>query len=157
MSFQIIALPESEFSHYFSLSDQELEQHKAKRIVVKDKPGVPCRVTLDDAEVGESVLLINYQHQVNGGAYQASHAIFVRENQRQAKLGVGVVPESIQQRLISARAFDSAHDMIAADVVDGQDLATKLNEMLADNAVSYIHLHNAKPGCYAAKVVRADS
>ncbi len=45
--------------------------------------------------------------------------------------------------------------MIAADVVDGEELQNTIETFFADTEVDYIHLHNAKPGCFAAKVTRA--
>jgi hypothetical protein len=154
MVFQIIALHHQQFEDYFLMTDQELSEHRAKRISVENKPGYPCRVSLQDAEVGERILLINYQHQEKGGPYQASHAIFVRENQPQAELEADFVPESIRQRVISLRAFNVDHDMIGADICDGDVISPVLNQMFENSDVSYIHLHNAKPGCFAAKVVR---
>jgi hypothetical protein len=46
--------------------------------------------------------------------------------------------------------------MVGADVVDGELLEFAITRLLADPAVDYLHLHNAKPGCYAARVDRAD-
>ena len=155
MSFQINALPESLFSEFFTLSDAQLAQRSSRRMVVDAKPGFPCRVSLADAEIGETVILLNYEHQANDTPYRASHAIFVRKGAKQSVPEPGVVPEFLKIRLLSVRAFDSSHHMIAADVVDGQHLETAINELFSDPNVEYLHLHNAKPGCYNASVVRA--
>jgi hypothetical protein len=45
--------------------------------------------------------------------------------------------------------------MIAADVIDGEELHNSIETFFANTQVDYIHLHNAKPGCFAAKVTRA--
>ena len=84
-----------------------------------------------------------------------STAIFVRDQAEQAFPAIGEVPEVLTTRLISIRAFDNKHYMIAADVVDGARLAETIPAMLDDPAVDYWHLHNAKRGCYAARVTRA--
>jgi hypothetical protein len=60
----------------------------------------------------------------------------------------------IASRLISVRGFNARDRILGADVVDGADLRDILNEMLSDKDVDYIHLHNAKQGCFAAKVTR---
>ena len=156
MSFQIHALPAAGFAPLFALSDSELAKRRATRMVVDAMPGYPCRVSLVDAAIGETVILINYQHQANESPYRASHAIFVREHAEQAFPAAGTVPDLLKRRLISMRAFDKRHHMIDADVVDGRRLAESIPAMLQDPGVAYLHLHNAKPGCFAAEVRRAD-
>ena len=65
-----------------------------------------------------------------------------------------MVPEFFETRLISIRAFDEKHYMLAADVVEGLRLTESIPAMLQDPKVSYLHLHNAKRGCFAARVTR---
>ena len=155
MGFQISALDVAQFSHLFNLADHELAARGVQRMVVTDNPGFPCRVSLRDAEVGETVLLMNYEHLDAATPYRASHAIFVGEGASPAALNRNEIPESIRNRLISVRAFDAAGMMRDADVVEGEALAPVLQEMFADQAVDFLHLHNAKRGCYAARVDRA--
>lgn len=155
MSFQIHALPAARFEPLFALPDHELAKRRATRMVADHKPGFPCRVSLADAEVGETVLLLNFEHQPADSPYRAAHAIFVRQGAEQAFPAVGEVPEVLASRLISIRAFDHRHYMTGADVVDGIRLAEAIPPFLDDPAVAYLHLHNARPGCYAARVTRA--
>jgi hypothetical protein len=156
MGFQIHSLPAEDFAHMFTLSDSELAKISACRQVVQSKPGTPCRVSMADAEVGETVILLNYEHQPANSPYKASHAIFVREDAPQAKLAVGEVPEVLRSRLISIRLFDRNHMMIDADVMHGENLAEAITKAFESEQVSYAHLHNAKPGCFAAAVTRAE-
>jgi hypothetical protein len=154
MSFQIHALPAEQFHPLFRMSEQELAGVQATRMVVDAKPGYPCRVSLADAEVGETILLVNHEHQPGDTPYRSTHAIFVRENASQAFPQRGEVPESLTTRLISVRAFDDRHYMVNADVVEGTDLGEVIPTMFGDPAVAYLHLHNARPGCFAARVTR---
>jgi hypothetical protein len=155
MTFRIHALPYEPFAPLFELSEVDLPKAGAARVVVNAKPGFPCRVSLADAEPGETVILVNFEHQPENTPYRASHAIFVRENAKQAYPEVGEVPEVLRSRLISIRAFDARHFMLAADVVEGSTLREAIPKMLRNPDVSYLHLHNAKPGCFAASVTRA--
>jgi hypothetical protein len=155
MSFQIHALPESLFAPLFAMSDEELGVRCARRVVV-DGPGFPCRVSLEDAAVGETVILTNYEHQPEASPFRASHAVYVRDGVKSAAPVVGAVPKAIRSRLISVRGFDDAHDIAAADVVEGRALGDAIEAMFADPKVRYLHLHYAKPGCYAARVTRAE-
>ncbi|MEM9477413.1 MAG: DUF1203 domain-containing protein [Pseudomonadota bacterium] len=155
MTFQITPLPREDFAHLFGLSDAELSQHNAVRKTVTAKPGTPCRISMTDAEIGETVLLVNYEHQPEESPYRASHAVFVSENANPAQIEPGDVPEVLASRLISLRCFSGDHMMISADVVDGEDLSEAITTAFANAEVAYIHLHNAKPGCFAASVHRA--
>lgn len=156
MNFQIKALPETKFASLFEMTDAELAQHQACRQIVSAKPGTPCRVSLADAEIGETAILLNYAHQPEENPYQATHAIFVREGAKQAKIAMNEVPEVIRSRLISMRLFNNKHMMVDADVGTGDTLSEMISKAFENTEIDYIHLHYAKPGCFAASVERAN-
>lgn len=155
MTFRITGLPLSEFSPLFELSDEELARHAAVRRIADQRPGFPCRVSLQDAEPGESVILLNYEHLPVTSPYRSRHAIYVREAAQEAILAADQVPELLRIRLLSLRAFDREGMMRAADVVDGNAIEPVIEQMLAAPKIEYLHVHNAKPGCYVARVERA--
>ena len=62
MPFQIHALPKAQFEDLFDLHDVELERRGMLRVTADSEPGYPCRVSLQDAKVGEELILLNYQH-----------------------------------------------------------------------------------------------
>jgi len=155
MSFQITGLPATQFSPLFALSDEELRARNAARLMADRRPGFPCRVSLRDADPGETVLLLNYEHLPVATPYRSRHAIFVRKDAVDARLSVNEIPEVLQTRLLSLRAYDHVGMMVDADVLSGHELASALHRMLDQEAVAYIHVHNAKPGCFAARVDRA--
>jgi hypothetical protein len=155
MNFQITGLPAARFQPLFALSDAELALHHAVRRVADHKPGFPCRVSLQDAEPGETVLLINYEHLAVASPYRSRHAIYVRQEARDAHLAVNEIPQVLQTRLLSLRAFDEAGMMVEADVMPGTALAPAIEQMLSLTKVAYLHVHNAKYGCFAARVDRA--
>lgn len=152
MSFRIHALPREVFSRYFLMSDEELRVHGAVMRIVDKRPGFPCRVSLEDAQLGERVLLINYEHHASATPYRSCHAVYVREHAETAKCELGQVPELFRSRLMSVRAFDHEGMMVDADVVEGRNLEASIGRFLSGAAVHYLHLHYAKPGCYAARV-----
>ena len=155
MSFRISGLDVDQFSHLFGEDLETLSKSGVERMIVDNKPGYPCRVSLQDADIGDTVLLMNYEHQPALSPYRSSHAIFVREWADQTKPGRNEVPEMLRHRMISVRAFDSSGMMVDADIVDGRQLESMIDRMLAIESVSYLHLHNAKRGCYAARVDHA--
>ena len=148
-TFQLVGLSESTFHPLFALSDDALAARGARRVFADEDTGFPCRVSLVDAHVGEELILLAYEHQSAGSPYRAGGPIFVRRDARQAILQPGVVPPYVSRRLMSLRAYDATHMMIDADVVEGGEVAKKLGAMFADPAVAYIHLHNARRGCYS--------
>jgi len=136
------------------MSSDELAGVRATRMIADARPGYPCRVSLAEAEVGEAVILVNYEHQPADSPYRSTHAIFVREQAEQAFPGRGEVPEVLQTRLISVRAFGENHYMVNAEVVEGLHLREAISAMFRDPHVAYLHLHNARQGCFAARVTR---
>jgi hypothetical protein len=154
MSFQIKGLPAATFALLFNLPDTELEARAAVRVTADRHPGFPCRVSLRDARPGETLLLLNYEHLAVATPYRSRHAIFVRENATEAQLEVDEIPEVLRTRLLSLRSFDDAGMMIDADVMQGRELALAIDRMFESHRVQYLHVHNAKPGCFAARVER---
>lgn len=155
MSFRIRALPADDFADLSRLDHDALSARLIRRLVADEHPGYPCRVSLEDARLGETVFLLHFTHQIAATPFRASHAIYVREGALSAHPEVDEVPEMIRQRIISLRAFDGEGFMVNADVTDGEDVAEKIEAMLSDPASEYIHLHFAKQGCFAARADRA--
>ncbi len=154
MEFQVSGLPLDTFAALFGLSDFELAKRGIVRYTADKKPGFPCRVSLQDAEPGETLLLLNYEHLPVASPYRSRHAIFVRENAAEAHPPVSEIPEVLARRLLSLRSFDADGMMRSAEIVQGSDARPVIDEMLADAAVEYIHVHNAKRGCFAARIDR---
>jgi hypothetical protein len=155
MSFQVSGLSVAPFTRFFGLPAEELTKHDIVRQTANESPGFPCRVSLRDAEVGETLLLLNYEHLDVATPYRSRYAIFVREFAEEAKVGVNEIPTVLKRRLLSARAFDKQGMLLDADVTDGSEIAAVIERMLGNDKVDYVHLHNAKPGCFAARVDRA--
>jgi len=155
MTYRITGLPASEFSHLFGLDDDALAAHGAKRYIVDEHPRFPDRIELRDLEAGERALLLNYTHHAAATPYRSSHAIFVREGAVERYDRANEIPDVLRIRLLSVRAFDAAGMMIDADVLDGSELEAVIARFFARDDAAYLHVHNAKRGCFAARVDRA--
>ncbi len=154
-SFRFVALPFERFAPLFGKSDAELQAAGARRMLADEKPGYPCRVSLADAEVGESVLLLPFTHHDVSSPYRASGPIFVRSGARTATPAAGEIPAMFHHRLLSVRAYDGAAMLVGAEVVSGGELEAAIRTLFAGEGVSYLHIHNARPGCYNCRVERA--
>jgi hypothetical protein len=155
MTFQITGLPLSHFTPLFSLTDQELVAREAVRVVADGRSGYPCRVSLRDAEKGEVLILLSYEHLSVASPYRSRHAIYVRQAATDAALELDEVPSLFRSRLLSLRAFDGKGMMKDADVVPGTAIEKVIEQMFANEATEYVHVHYAKPGCFAVRVDRA--
>ena len=154
MKLRYLGISADPFREFFALSDDELARCGMRRMIVDAKPGFPCRVSLEDAEPGERVLLVNFEHQPVHSPYRANGPIFVRENAAAAYDGAEV-PPVLRTRLLSLRAYDADGMMVEADVVEGRDVELALEKLFARTDSAYVHIHNAKRGCFACRVERA--
>jgi hypothetical protein len=153
-SFRIVGLTLANFAPLFSLNETALAEKHAHRVVADKKPGFPCRVSLEDAEPGESLILFPFAHHSTDSPYRASGPIFVRENAKEAALGPNEVPETVRSRLLSVRAYDDNGMMPDAEVTEGSNLEAQIERFFANPRVSFLHLHNAGAGCYSCRVER---
>ena len=154
-TFMIHGLPLEPFAPLFAKSDAELAQLGVRRVVADSAPGYPCRVSLVDAEPGETLLLLHHVHHDVGGPYRASGPIYVRQSAAEHVPAPGEVPDYAARRLLSFRAYDSTGMLLEADVAEGRDLPAIVARMFADPEAGYIHAHNAKPGCFSCRIDRA--
>ncbi len=155
MTYRITGLPPAAFAHFANASDDEFAARGAIRVVAKSKPGYPCRVTLEDAEPGESLILLNHVSHDVATPYRSSYAIYVREGAAVAADYVDAVPPVFQGRPLGLRGFDAAGMLRTAALALPGEADEKIRTVFADPAIAYIHAHNAAHGCFAAKVERA--
>ena len=153
--FQIKALDDQAFSMLFHLDAAALAEMGIVRQIVDSKPGFPCRVSLQDAEVGDEVLLLPYAHHVSHSPYQASGPIYVRKGVPTAHLKPNEIPKMLEHRLLSVRGYNRTGMMLEATVVKGQQLRTSIFQLFERPEIVYAHIHNARPGCYNCLVERA--
>ncbi len=155
MSYQLRGLEPALFEKLFELDDAALAGRGMRRMRVDKPVGFPCRISLEDAPVGEDVLLLPFTHQDSRSPYRASGPIFVRQGRAQAARVVNELPAYLTLRPLSVRAYDTADEMVDAEVVDGREAATLIERYLARADVAYLHVHFARRGCYACRVDRA--
>jgi hypothetical protein len=126
-----------------------------RRVVADEFPGFPCRVSLVDAAPGETLILLSHVHHDVAGPYRGAGPIFVRQGAVQARPAPGEVPAQVSRRLLSLRAYDAAGMLRQGEVVEGRELPSLVARMFADLETAYLHVHNARPGCYSCRIDRA--
>ena len=129
--------------------------HTARTIVVDEADSYPCRRCLRDAEPGEIVVLLSYDPFVDGAdtPYRQPGPIFVHAGPCAYEPDRDV-PDQLARRLLSVRSFGHDHLMLGGVVVQGAELDATAGRLLDDEAVAYLHVHNAGAGCFAARIDR---
>lgn len=154
MSFTITGLSPQDFSHLFGLPDEALRARNIVRRTADNKPGFPCRITLEDADPGETLLLLNHQSHAAETPYASRYAIYVRESAAAASTYTDELPPIFLNRPIALRLFNADGMLVGADMGVNGDVKAKIEQALARPDVDYIHAHNAMHGCFAAEVRR---
>jgi hypothetical protein len=155
MSFIINGLDPKEFRPLYDLDDAALAARGVIAKAANSKPGFPCRISLEDAEPGERVLLLNYESHKAATPYRSSYAIYVRPNASAAAFR-DEVPPVMMKRPIALRIFSVGGMLIGADMGrDGPETKAKIEAIFENAAAAYIHAHNAMHGCFSAEIRRA--
>lgn len=155
MTYRISGLEPSQFAHLVGLSDEELQRHGAVRITANGQPSFPCRIQLDDAKAGETLLLVNHVSHEGNNPYRASHAIFVSESALEAASYEREIPPALDRRILSLRAFDGEGMMVDAALAQPGEADPVIRRMLANDAVDHVDAHTAIRGCFMARADRA--
>jgi hypothetical protein len=127
---------------------------------VESAHSAPCRVCLEDARVGEAVLLCAYSPFDRTVPYRTVGPVFVHAHRcapydASAHADRAGIPDALARRLLSVRAHDAHGTMLDCDVTEGRDLLALAARFLADPEVATLHVHHARAGCFACLVERA--
>lgn len=154
MSFVVTGLSAEPYTHLYGLSDQELNEYGVYRYAADISPGFPDRVEMRDAELGETLLLVNHASMDRDTPYKTSHAIFVLEGAQESYRSQNTIPQVMHRRLLSLRAFDASGMMLGAELAQGDAISDVADRFLDNPAVDSIHAHYALRGCYAGLIKR---
>jgi len=154
MSFIIRGLDPKRFEHLVGATDGFLNELGVLRRIADAKPGFPCRVSLEDAEPGDSVLLLNHESHSAPTPYRSAYAIFINESAREAAVYENEIPPVMRSRPISLRHFSRDGLLLGASLALRGDAREAICVAFDNPEISYIHAHNAAHGCFAAEVRR---
>ncbi|MCW3836518.1 DUF1203 domain-containing protein [Sphingomonas canadensis] len=154
MSYRIEGLAPARFAALFGLDEAALAERGVRRVTATHKPGFPCRITLEDAEPGEALLLLNHTDHDVATPYRNSYAIYVREGAARAAVVEDEPAPVFAGRPIALRGYDAAGNLAGALLAMAGEADARIRELFARPEVAYIHAHNAAHGCFAARVER---
>lgn len=154
MTYKITGLDPSSFAHFIGLSDEELDRQGAKRVTAAADRGFPCRVSLDDARAGETLILLHHVSHDVATPYRSAYAIYVRENAERPAVYEDRTPPVFEGRPLGLRGFGADGNLKNALLALPGEADEKIRALLDDPAIAYIDAHNAAHGCFAARIKR---
>lgn len=117
-------------------------------------PGYPCRQCLQDASVGDELILVSYDPFTTDSEYRSASPIFLHRTPCTPVPGGPDLPDQLTLRQLSVRSFDTDEMMIDAAVIDGSELGEAIAGFFDNEESHTIHVHNATRGCWAVAVDR---
>ena len=121
------------------------------------QPGFPCRVTLEDAAPGDSLLLLNHVSHDVATPFRSAYAIYVREGATDAPEHVDEAPAFLDHRTLGLRGFDCDGMLRRASVAGPGEADRSIRDLFAHDEVAYIDVHNAGAGCFLVRAERFDA
>lgn len=154
MAYRIQGLARESFLPLFGMDDAELAARNARRVTADSDAGFPCRIGLDDARIGESLILLNFASHDVPTPFRTTYAIYVRENAGEPPCFVDAMPPCLDRRTLGLRGFDAAGMLRAATLAMPGEADRAARALLGTPEVASIHAHNATHGCFLALIER---
>ncbi|MET1111688.1 MAG: DUF1203 domain-containing protein [Allosphingosinicella sp.] len=154
MTYRIEGLERGAYAGLLGLNEDDLAGRGALRVMADSKPGFPCRVTLEDAEPGESLILFNHVSHDVPTPFRSAYAIYVREKAGTPARFVDQPAPVFAGRALGLRGFDSEGMLRGALLALPGEADAKIRALFDRPEIATIHAHNAAAGCFAAKIVR---
>ena len=155
MTYSITGLDPAQFADLADLDDDALAARNVRRVTATAKPGYPCRITLEDAEPGETLFLLNHVSHDVATPYRSAYAIYVRAGATASARTVDALPPVMEGRPLSLRGFDAEGMLQDARLALPGQTDAAIRALFDLPTIAYIDAHNAAHGCFAARVERA--
>jgi hypothetical protein len=154
MVYRIEGIEAEAYRGLLGLDDAALALRNARRVTADSKPGFPCRVTLEDAEPGESLILMNHVSHDVPTPFRSAYAIYVRENATGSACYIDEPPPVFSGRALGLRGFDGDGMLRGASLAMPGEADVQIRALFDRPEIETIHAHNAAAGCFAARIVR---
>lgn len=154
MAYRIRGLDPAQFADRFVMEPAALAASLSQRLTVGPDGYHPCRVSLEDAAPGEEILLTNFTNHAVDTPYRNTFAIYVRRKADRAAEFVDSLPPVLRARPIALRGYTSGGLLHRAALALEDDVDAAVRDLLKDGDIAYIDAHNAKHGCFAARIER---
>lgn len=154
MTYKITGLSPQLAKQFEVATAEELSALGAVQMTATSKPGFPCRISLEDAEVGEKVILFHHTSHDVDSPYRSSYAIFARTGLTASAQFTDTVPPVFKGRPLGMRAFGEDAMLKTAILALSGEADRSIRALFERDEVAYIDVHNAAHGCFVARVER---
>jgi len=115
--------------------------------------GYPCRHCLRWAQPGERMVLFPFAAIAPDRPYSESGPIFVHAEQCERYAITHEFPSEFRKNRV-IRAYNSQHEIIAAEVANGEGPEPVIERFLQKPETAFVHVRSASHGCYTMEVER---
>ena len=123
-------------------------------VITADSPnGYPCRHCLRWAQPGERMILFPFAAIAPGRPYSESGPIFVHTEPCDRYATTHEFPPEFRNGRV-IRAYNSKHEIIAAEVANGEGPEPVIERFLQRSETAFVHVRSASHGCYTMEVER---
>ena len=124
------------------------------RVVTADSPrGYPCRHCLRWAQAGERMILFPFSAIPPCRPYSESGPIFVHAEACERYRATEEFPAAFREGRV-LRAYNSRHDLIAAEVANGAGPEAVIERFLQKPETAFVHVRSVSHGCYTMEIER---
>lgn len=121
-------------------------------VVTAESPnGYPCRHCLRWAQPGERMILFPFAAIAPGRPYSESGPIFVHAEWCERYAITHEFPPAFRKGRV-IRAYNSQHEIIAAEVANGEGPEPVIERFLQKPETAFVHVRSASHGCYTMEV-----
>jgi hypothetical protein len=123
-------------------------------IIIADSPrGYPCRHCLRWAQPGEHMILFPFAAIPSGRPYSESGPILVHTEPCERYAATQEFPADFREGRV-LRGYNSAHDMIDAEVVNGSEPEAVIEKLLQNPETVFVDARSVTRGCYTFRIER---
>lgn len=123
-------------------------------VIMADSPsGFPCRHCLRWAKSGERMILFPYASVPPGHPYSESGPIFVHGERCERYSATREYPADFRKGRVF-RAYNANHDMIDAEVANGDAPEGVIEKLLENPETAFVHARSVTRGCYTFGIER---
>jgi len=153
MTYRIEGLAPEAFASLFSMTDGELGERNARRVIADSPTAYPCRVSLRDAAPGEELLLLNHVSHDVPTPFRTAYAIYVGKGAEAASF-TDETPAYLDSRTLGLRGFDADGMLKGGLLAMPGEADARIRELFERPEIVSIHAHNAAVGCFLARIER---
>jgi hypothetical protein len=122
--------------------------------VTADSPrGAPCRHCLQWAQSGERMILFPFAAIAPGRPYSESGPIFVHAEPCERYARTNEYPSEFREGRV-VRAYNVRHDLIDAEVANGEGPEAVIERFLQKPETAFVHVRSVSHGCYTMEIER---